>query len=560
MGEGSLIIENARIIDGSGAPAFAGAVRIEGNRIVAVARAGDALDVAAAAVIDAGGLVLSPGFIDAHTHYDAQVIWDKMIDPVALHGATTVVTGSCSFTLAPADARTIDVIHSLFLKAEDLRLANYADVVDFKWSSFEDYLDRIRGGLGVNVAPLFGHTPLRHHVMGADAQKRAATADELAQMCELLRGALRAGAVGLSMSFLDTDENNVPIGSRWADEEERTALARVLVEEGRGVLQSNLRFGPGSDPNGELEQLGRISKATGVHVEALGAFAASAEDPVYRSMLATTERLQSEGADIVLQTTSKPFDQFLQFNANFFVFFLLPHWQDVMNLSVPERIAYFSDHSKRPALRASLELEGHLDRFMKSEVLEAQTPSVRALEGRLVADIAAERGADFLDTLLDIALEDELRTVFALRGFAHTDPDCLTQILTHPHTRPASGSDGGAHFYQFSTSGDSTTLLARWVRERGIMSLEEAVRKLTSVPAAEFNIRDRGVIRPGNYADLVLFDPDVIDNNPTERRFDLPDGSGRYLNTAKGVAMVFVNGRKVVENGAYTDERPGLIV
>jgi len=560
MAPRSFILSNARIIDGTGAPAFTGSIRVEGDRIAQVASAGVDIAGAEGEVIDLGGKVLAPGFIDAHTHYDAQVIWDKTIDPVALHGTTTVVTGSCSFTLAPASDDTVPVIHSLFLKAEDLRLANYADVVDFNWTSFEDYLDLVRDGLAVNVAPLIGHTPIRHFVMGADAQKRTATAEELARMCELLRSAVRAGAVGLSMSFLDTDENNVPIASRWADEHERTELARVLAEEGRGVLQTNLCFGPGSDPESEVEQLARISLATGVHVEALGCFAPTKTDPVYRGLLRKIEEVQAAGADVVLQTTSKPFDQFLQFNANFFVLFMLPVWQDVMNLSVPERIAYFSDRSKRPQLREVLEQNGYLVRFMKAEVLEAQSDLVRALEGRLVTDIAEEWGVDFLDALLDIALKDELQTVFALRGFSHTDPECVTEILTHPYTRPASGSDGGAHVYQFSTSGDSTNLLSRWVRELKIMSLEQAVMRLTSVPATEFRIKDRGVIAPGKFADLIVFDPDSITNNPLERRFDLPDGSGRYMNTAAGIDKVFVNGRMVVSAGAYTDERSGLLV
>ena len=556
----SFVLNNARIIDGTGAPAFTGSVRVEGDRIAQVAAAGVNIAGAKDEVLDLGGKVLAPGFIDAHTHYDAQVIWDRTIDPVALHGATTVVTGSCSFTLAPAREETVPIIHSLFLKAEDLRLANFSEIVDFNWTTFEDYLDLIRDGLAVNVAPLVGHTPLRHFVMGADAQKRAATAEELAKMCELLRSAVRAGAVGLSMSFLDTDESNVPIGSRWADEHERTELARVLVEEGRGVLQTNLCFGPGADPESEVEQLARISQATGVHVEALGAFSATKDDPVYRGLLRKVEEVQAAGADVVLQTTSKPFDQFLQFNANFFVFYMLPVWQDVMNLAVPERQAYFSDRSKRAALKEVIEINGYLPRFMKAEVLEAQSDEVRALEGRLVSDIAEEWRVDFLDALLDIALKDDLKTVFALRGFGHTDPECLTEILTHPHTRPASGSDGGAHFYQFSTSGDSTNLLSRWVRELKIMSLEEAVKRLTSVPATEFRLKDRGVIAPGKFADLVVFDPDSIANNPLERRFDLPDGSGRYMNTAKGIDKVFVNGRMVVSEGAYTDERPGLLV
>jgi len=560
MAPKSFVLSNARIIDGTGAPAFTGSVRVEGDRIAQVAAAGVDIAGAEEEVLDLGGKVLAPGFIDAHTHYDAQVMWDRKIDPVALHGATTVVTGSCSFTLAPARGETVPVIHSLFLKAEDLRLANYTEIVDFNWTTFEDYLDLIRDGLAVNVAPLVGHTPLRHFVMGADAQKRAASAEELARMCELLRSAVRAGGVGLSMSFLDTDENNVPIGSRWADEHERTELARVLVEEGRGVLQTNLCFGPGSDPESEVEQLARISLATGVHVEALGCFAPTKTDPVYRRLLRKVEEVQAAGADVVLQTTSKPFDQFLQFNANFFVFFMLPVWQDVMSLSIPDRIAYFSDPSKRQPLKDVLEQNGYLPRFMKAEVLEAQSDPVRALEGRLVSDIAQEWGVDFLDALLDIALKDDLQTVFALRGFGHTDPECLTEILTHPYTRPASGSDGGAHVYQFSTSGDSTNLLSHWVRERKIMPLEQAVMRLTSVPATEFRLKDRGVIAPGKFADLVVFDPDSIANNPLERRFDLPDGSGRYMNTAAGIDRVFVNGRMVVSEGAYTDERPGLLV
>ncbi len=560
MSPPTLLIRNARIIDGTGSPAFLGSVLVAGDRIVAVNRGDVASEPSAVEVIDAAGLVLAPGFIDAHTHYDAQLLWDKLVTPVAEHGATTVVTGSCSFTLAPSTPETREVIKGLFLKAEDLSLDNYASEVDFKWESFSEYLERIRPGLGVNVAPLIGHTPLRHYVMGPAAQERAATDAELDRMCDLLRGAVRAGAVGLSLSHLDTDENSVPIGSRWADTRERIALAKVLVEEGRGVFQSNLNFAPDADPCAELEAFGRISLETGVHVEALGCFAASPNDPVALRLLEKTVELHARGADVVLQTTSKPFDQFLQLDSNFFVFFLLPYWQDVMMGSVPERIAYLSDRTKRGNLLAALDANGHTERFKKAEVLEGFSAATKALEGRLVTDIAKERGLDFLDVLLDIALVDDLKTRFALRGFAHTDPDTVGSILGHPHTRPASGSDGGAHVYQFSTSGDSTWFLQHWVRECRVMSLERAIQRLTSIPARDFNVKDRGVIEIGKFADLVLFDPDRIAQGPTVRKFDLPDGSGRYLNSAIGISKVIVNGVVLVDEGKYTDARVGRLV
>ena len=554
------LIKNAVVVDGSGLPRFKGSVRVQDDQIVEVARDDEASSTETdAEIVDAGGLVLAPGFIDAHTHYDAQLLWDKLATPAAEHGSTTIITGCCSLSLAPVRAATKSCINGIFKKTEDLDLSQFP-AVDFAWESFPDFLDRIKDGLGVNVSPMIGHTPLRHYVMGEDAQKRVATDDEIERMSAIVREGIRAGVSGVSISYLDTDENNVPIASRWADKRERTALARAMADAGRGVLQGNINLAPDGAPEDELEELAQISLETGIHVEMLGAIVNPDVPDLHRRLLAKVEEVQQRGADVVLQTLANPFFSYLNFSENYFQFYILPVWSDVMAKSVPARAELFRDPDTRRALHGSLVKHNRLKRFLNAEVVEGFTDETIVLQGQRVIEIAAERGQPFFDTLLDIALTDDLRTRFALGAVSHCDPEGVIEVLNHPFTRAGNASDGGAHVSQFSTSGDSSYLLSHWVRDHKAMPLERAVQLLTSIPAREFGIKQRGEIRVGNFADLVIFDPDKIAPGPLVREFDLPNGLPGYINHAIGVQKVFVNGVLLVDEGSYTDARVGRLV
>ncbi|HZR80478.1 MAG TPA: amidohydrolase family protein [Candidatus Binatia bacterium] len=560
-GERSLYIRNARIVDGTGAPARTGAVAVRDGKIAA---AGPDAPLGAAGEgareIDARGQVVAPGFIDVHTHFDPQICWDRLATPCIEHGVTTVLMGNCSLSLAPVRRADQRALAGMFKQIEDIPLETFAEGVPWTWESYPEYLAFIRKDLGINVAGLVGHSALRSYVMGAAAQERAATAEETAEMCRVLRDAIRGGAAGLSTSYVDIDEHMKPVPSRWADRDEVIALGRAMAEEGRGLIQTVPVFYNPPEQLQNIHDMGEISRQTGLMCT-VAPIVHSTTSTLWQDSLAALEEENARGARVFGQSMPRTFDINIRLSESSFLLLGIPAWAEIMRMPIAERVRAFAD----PARRGDLRMQFGLLRFAIPnfeevfEVGRVARPENRALEGRKVAQLAAERGVDVADAMLDLSVAEQLETEFALKNFLHVDPEGVTAILSHRLIH-IGASDAGAHIAQFCGAGDTSYLLARWVRDLKAFTLEDAVRRLTGDLADAFGIRGRGRIQPGLAADLVIFDPDRIDRGSEDFVRDVPGGANRYVRHATGIDRVVVNGAVVWEEGAYTDARAGETV
>lgn len=548
-----LAIRNARIVDGTGAPAFCGDVSVIDGRISEV---GDAPG-RATVEIDAGGQVLAPGFIDIHTHYDPQLCWDGTASPSPEHGVTTVVIGNCSLSLAPVRPGGHDKLTRLFGTVEDLDAQYFAAAVPYTWESFAEYLDHIRPGLGPNVAALVGHAALRLYVMGAEAQARTATEDEIARMCALLAEAMEAGAIGLSLSYGHIDENGAELPTHHADRRELLALFMVMARHGRGVVECSPDFRDAERLVPLIDDLGSLALETGVMVSMSPVLHLPFMPGLWLRQLVRIEAWQARGAPLYAQTQTRPLDQTIRLSRGSAALSKLPLWSRIMARPHAERRAMLEAPEHRAALEAEIDLlRGLFDALVVHHVTSPQhTDAV----GRKVRDIAEARGCRFVDALLDIALADDLEAEFEIRDFVHADPEIVTLLLSHPAMQIGS-ADAGAHVAQFSGAGDTCFLFEKFVRHLGHMTVEQAVQRLTGDLARTWQIADRGVIAPGKMADLVLFDPERIARHPEEWVNDLPGGGGRFVRRAQGISKVFVNGCVLVDEGEYTQVRAGMIV
>ncbi len=553
----SLIIRNAQVIDGSGADAFHGDVAVCDGVIGAVGKDLPKSGLPAGArEIDAKGKVVAPGFIDVHTHFDPQICWDRLATPMLEHGVTSVLMGNCSLSLAPvrkADQRTLA---GMFKQIEDIPLAAFDKGVAWKWETYPEYLDYVRQDLGINVAGLVGHSALRSYVMGAAAQERAATDDEIAAMGRVLSESIKGGAAGLSTSYVDIDENMRPVPSRFATRDEIIALGRAMKAAGRGLIQTVPVFYNPPEQINNINEMAEISLATGLMCT-VAPIVHSAANNLWRDSLDALEAHAKRGARVFGQSMPRTFDLNIRLSESSFVLFALPAWFELMKKPLPERLAGFSDPARREDLRNQSMLLGPLLYIMT--VGQTVKPENKQYEGRLVADIANERGVTPADAMLDLACADGLGTEFCLKNFLHVDPEGVTAVLSHPLIH-IGASDAGAHVAQFCGAGDTGYLLARWVRELKAFPLERAIHRLTGELADAFGIRNRGRISNGLAGDLVLFDPDTIDRGSEDFVGDVPGGGNRYVRHANGIQLVVVNGAVTWEDGAYTGARAGTIV
>ncbi len=553
MSEITLLVRNARIVDGTGKASWNGDVAIAGDRIAEVAPRIEAN----APVIEAGGQVLAPGFIEIHTHYDPQICWDRLATPVIEHGTTTVVFGNCSLSLAPVKKGQDQHLTKMFSKIEDIEPDIFDRAVPYSWESFGEYLDFIRPGLGVNVGGIVGHTALRHYVMGNEAQKRVATDAELDRMCGVLAESVQGGGFGVSLSYADRDEADLPVASCYADTRERIALARTVVGNGRRLVQCVRAFTEADLQAQQLAEQAEISLASG----ALCAVSPVLDLPMnpgsWRKDLDTFEDIQRRGGQVMGQVSPRPFDFNFRLSRSYFPLLMIPSWALIMVMPVRERIARFSD----PALRRQLaaDVDQRAASFQTLWVKDSASDANRDYLGRFLVDIARDEGKSIADSFLDIALRDGLETDFATDNSRYINLENVAAMLNHPLVQ-IGASDGGAHVAQFASSGDCPYVLEHFVRAHGLMTLEQAVRRMTSEIAEQTGITDRGVIAKGKFADLILFDPDTIARGDEEQVFDLPGGKPRFIRHPKGIGTVINNGQVVFRDGGYTDARPGVVV
>ena len=554
------LIRGGVLIDGTGAPRRTADIGIKEGRISAIGR----ITQLARETVDADGAIVAPGFIDIHTHYDAQLLWDKAVTPSCFHGVTTIVGGNCGFTIAPLAGDGGRYIRRMLSRVEGMPLESLEAGGSWGWRSFGEYLDTLDRGLGINAGFLVGHSAIRRVVMGDAAVGEQATPAQLEAMTALLGESLRAGGLGLSSGrtpvHQDMEGERVP--SFHASDEELFALCRTV----RAHPGTTLEFAPSLsefDATGEL--MIRMSLEAGRPIN-WNVLIVNAEKPAdYLRQLALSDEAAGRGARVVPLSVPHPMEFFVDFVSPFY-FGGLPGFGKIMTLPLPERKRALADPAQRqPIKRAIAEaLHGPLSDysdFARMEIARTFESSNAGLAGRLVGDVARERGLGPVDALLDIALADGLRTLFVPVRVGADDASWKArgEILLDPRV-VVGASDAGAHLDIGTAFAYSTKLLAEGVRERGIMTLEQAVQQLAQVPARLYGFKDRGELREGLAADLVVFDADRVDRGPVESRADLPGGASRLYAEALGVDAVVVAGVDVVRDGKLTGERPGRIL
>ena len=542
-----LVIRGGTVYDGSGSPGVEADVAVEGGRIAAIGSglSGDR-------ELDASGCAVTPGFIDIHTHYDAQVFWDPALRPTSSHGVTTVVAGNCGFAIAPTRPEHRDLIVGTLENVEDMDAATLKAGLDWDFETIPQYLDSVgRRGTIINYTVYAGHSAIRLYVMGEAAYERTATYNEVAAMCALVQEALEVGAAGFSTSFSYAHRgvDGKPVPSRFSDKAEVDALFRAAGETGKGVILIT----PGeqcqyADVYEWQPQIGRpftyplFASPGGKHLTPVGLHEAGVSD----------------GADVWPQVTPRPLT--MQFTmADAYSLNTGKVFGDLMQHDRATRLDAYADPAWRARAAADLEESPMKPRWDTFEISESER--FPDLVGRRVTEVAQERGVGPLDVMCELALEEDLATRF--RAYiANDDVDAVSALLTHDHV-VLGLSDAGAHVDQLCDAPLATDLLGRWVREREVMPLEAAVRKLTGEPADVFGFVDRGYLREGAWADVAVFDPATVDPGPTRRVRDFPADAERL--TAEepvGVRHVLVNGVPIREDEVQVSfepsERPGV--
>jgi N-acyl-D-amino-acid deacylase len=554
-----LVIRNGLIVDGSGLPGRRGDISIQDGKIVAVGgRAGEALRE-----LDASGKIVAPGFIDPHTHYDAQLCFDPYAFPAIEHGVTTVVPGNCSLSLAPLRTDHRDAFGRMFRLIEEMPEAAFDAGVDWRWGEgFGAWLDALTNNIALNVAPLVGHSVLRMFVMGEDAQQRVATADEITTMADLLRTCLDAGAVGMSTSFVDIDETYRPVPSRWAGREELDALSAVLGEYDR-VLQIVHEFYDADLTVARVEQLAALSLKHGITTTLSPLFLSDTNRGGVDKVMAAVEAARAQGAAVWPQVQTRPIDISFTLDQRSLMLLTMPSWWKVASIrdhaeklsAVLDRRKVLVDEmnglAKRP--NGGLGAGG----FVVRDVVNERN---RHLVGRTIDDIAKETGATYGDTVVDLALDEELGTWFIRANVGHNNSELVGALLANPLVH-VGASDGGAHVGSFSTFGDTGFLFSEFVRSTGSLSIEAAVKKITLDPATIWGLKNRGQLKPGYAADVVIFDAETIGRGPEVASNDFPGDGIRWIRRQEGIDTVIVNGEITwtATDGYVADARAGQI-
>ncbi len=551
-----LKITGGTIVDGTGKPGFIGDLGIKDGKVVALGKA----EGAATTTIDAKGKIVSPGFVDVHTHYDAQILWDRMLSISPWHGVTTTVIGNCGFGVAPTRAAHRKIIMQTLEKVEGMSLEALEAGLGTAWpfETFPQYLDTLeKRGSAINIAALFGHTPLRLYVMGEESTERAATPDEIGKMKMLVREAMDAGAIGFgtSVSVSHSGYGGKPVPSRQATVEEMDQLVSVMGELKRGLMQITI----GRDFS--TRHMAEVSRKYNIPVTWTALLSHLYGPGGHRKQLDLAAEQRKSGAMVIPQVSCRP----LNFEVTFaepFIFDVMPFMNELAKADAKEpgtRRRAYADPAWREKLRNEVT---PLFRNWWDRVVIAWSPSHRELEEMPLAAAAAKLGKDPVDLALDISLADDLLTRFRM-AVMNFDEKEVAELITDPNTIIAL-SDAGAHASQLCDACYSTHLLGHWVRDRKVFTLEEAVHNLTQRPAEMFGITDRGVLAEGRPADVVVFDPKTVNPGPLRRVHDMPAGADRLVSEASGIEAVVVNGKLIRQNNkdtiAANDKLPGRLL
>lgn len=552
-----LLINNARVVDGTGMPAKVADIGIADGRIVTIGK----IDAPARQHVDAEGRVAAPGFIDIHTHYDAQVFWDGTLSPSSYHGVTSIFGGNCGFSIAPLTKEAAPYLLRMLARVEGMPESSLKAGVPWDWTSFADYLGRIEGKIGLNAGFLAGHSAIRRVVMGGRAVGSRATPDDLEKMKRLLAQSLGEGAIGFSSSITTShnDGEGEPVPSRHADREEIIALAGVC----RDYEGTSLGFIPDVAMFSDYEKALMTDMSLAAQRPLNWNLLAVQPDSeaFIAAQLSASDYARQRGARVIALTPAQPSILRINLRAGF-IFDMLEGWSEIFKLGIPERIALLKDPAKRQELdRRGKSRSGPFRRVANWETLIVSNTKFKQHEGKTVGALAQESGKTPFDALCELAIAEDLNTTFtvpptgvderswARRGELWRDPRCLI-----------SASDAGAHLDMLESFNFTTRLLEEGVRRRKLLSLEEAVHRLTQVPARLYGLRERGVIKEGWHADIVVFDPDTVGSGPVYTRQDLPGGEMRLYADALGIDHVIVNGVPVVESRVHTGNLPGTVL
>lgn len=560
------LITGGTIIDGTGNQGYVGDLGIKEGRIVALGPVGSITEDAAE-TFDATGLMVCPGFVDPHTHYDAQLHWDPFATPSNVHGVTSMVAGNCGFTLAPLRATDADYTRRMMAKVEGMALAALENGVDWNWETFEQYLDRLDGKIAINTGFMVGHCALRRYVMGADATAGEATPEQIAAMVAELRTAIEAGGLGFSTTLSSThsDGDGVPVASRHASVDELVALSEETGRHEGTSLEGAFTGGLDQFFDDEIEIIAKMTSAAKRTLNWNVLTVDSSVPARVPRQLGAAETVEAAGGRVIALTMPVLVPMNMNF-ATFCSFNLMPGWGEILGLPIAERIAKLSD----PAVRAGMVERSHSeeagvfrrladwDNYVIGDTYSAAN---EGLTGKRASELAAEWGTDSFSALVQVAINDDLKTIL-WPGAPDNDPESWrmrTEVWADDRAM-IGGSDAGAHLDRMSGAPYTTRFLGDMLRGRKLVSVERAVQLITDDPARLFGLVDRGRLAEGNHADVVVFDPETVGAGTARLVHDLPGDSPRLFAEAHGVTRVYVNGVVTVADSQATGATPGKVL
>jgi N-acyl-D-amino-acid deacylase len=551
-----LLIKNGTVVDGTGAPQYRADVAVTNGKIAEIGKITDG----AKTVIDASDLIVSPGFIDPHTHYDAQICWDPLITSSSWHGVTSLVMGNCGVGIAPCKPDVHEIAAWDLVNVEAIPFDVLAQGIKWEWVTFPEYMAAAQQrGCGINLGFMAPLTPFRHYVMGEESMERAATAEETSQIKALIKEAVAAGAFGFSTTNVaqHIGYKGRPIACRNASLDELKAYSNALKELGKGSIELALTNSVSVVDEGEYALLDMLLTESGRPVTWLALLNRDDLPDACQETLRATAPLIKKGA--VAQVTCRPL--IIQIDLrNPFIFANLPCWKPAFQRPVEEQKHFYRDASFRAAFRKEMEAPKVFSgKWERAIVHEVGNPALRSLIGRSVAEIARERGKEGIDTFLDLAIEDDLQLQYTYELF-NANEERIPELITDPRVMVGL-SDGGAHVDMLCDAGYCTYLLGTWVRDRQVMTVEHAVKRITSEPAAFYGMTQRGKIQKGLAADFAIFDLNTVGSKKRgEMRNDLPGGGRRLVMPAQGVQYTVVNGTVLYEDGKHTGALPGQVL